>query len=335
MSHDNYATDFGGITYEAWLDRVAVELGKVRADESLSWSIGSRRYDPFAKEMHRPHGVSYRWQQPNRWAMVLEIADGRHVNDWQALLAGGMDEIRLCRSAQVPQDALTTALDQTGALISRQVEPQETTALQTEAYRWLPLCGFDENDWQAGCAGGCSFLLQSTGEANIIDLCLLLHQCLLQEKDPKSFSSRPYRLQLDVGPRFLGQIVRLRALKLVASNLCMAFKVPQEGLPVVEARVGWRSDLDPYTALIDQVVCSHAAVVAGVDALCIEVADCPGEVDMAVLQRNIHHILYHEARLGQALDPLGGSMALEHATVDLSQEVWSELQRGRGQSGAS
>lgn len=151
------------------------------------------------------------------------------------------------------------------------------------------------------------------------------------------------RFTFSVGPQFFLEIAKLRAARLVWSNVVLASGGGEAAARmVIHARVaGWNlSRLDPHTNILRATTEAFSAVAGGVDSLDTGLFDAPARTPGAFsrrISRNIQIILAEEARMAQVIDPAGGSWYVESLTLELAAKVWElfrEIER-RGGMGAA
>jgi len=135
-----------------------------------------------------------------------------------------------------------------------------------------------------------------------------------------------------IGGNYFFQIAKLRAFRMLWAQAAGCFGVPPENSgALVTARTSrWdKTVYDPQSNVLRATIEAMAAIVGGADAVSIAPYDeCfrqAGEPSQR-LARNTQLLLKHEAWLGRAVDPGGGSYYLEALTDDLAREGWKKTQ---------
>nr|MBI1228505.1 methylmalonyl-CoA mutase [Cytophagales bacterium] len=129
-----------------------------------------------------------------------------------------------------------------------------------------------------------------------------------------------------VGPHFVGQIAKIRVLKLLYMQLANHYGAQLLPSDLYIMAMPLRHDeerQDPYKSLICQTSESLAAVLGGADGVLVSPVDFLGEKPQQFaekLARSIGLVLKEEVQLDKVLDPLAGSYLLENATKTLLRE---------------
>ena len=138
--------------------------------------------------------------------------------------------------------------------------------------------------------------------------------------------------RLVVGGDFFMEIAKLRALRLLWSDIMAAAGCPAErSRTVVQARTSTRgyTVLDPHVNMLRAVTMAMSAVLGGADGLHVspfdEMDSLPDEFSRRIA-RNVQLILREECHLGQVADPAGGSWYVEKLTADLAARAWAVFQ---------
>lgn len=151
------------------------------------------------------------------------------------------------------------------------------------------------------------------------------------------------RFTFSVGPQFFLEIARLRAARLVWSNVVMSSGGSETAARMmIHARVaGWNlSRLDPHTNILRATTEAFSAVAGGADSLDTGLFDAPARTPGAFsrrISRNIQIVLAEEARMAQVIDPAGGSWYVESLTLELAAKAWElfrEIERRGGMAAA-
>ncbi|HEY8380502.1 MAG TPA: methylmalonyl-CoA mutase family protein [Nannocystis sp.] len=126
-------------------------------------------------------------------------------------------------------------------------------------------------------------------------------------------------------------LAKLRAARVLWARVAAACGVGPKGQVMrLHARASRRelSRLDPWVNLIRATTEGITAALGGADSIALPALDEaigePSELGRR-LARNTQLILRDEARLGEVLDPVGGSYAIEQATDALARAAWERL----------
>lgn len=137
---------------------------------------------------------------------------------------------------------------------------------------------------------------------------------------------------LSIGENFFMEIAKLRAIKMMWSQVARAFGGDDEAQKIhLHARCGSRnkSRLDPQTNILRATSEAMAAAIAGVDSITVSPFDAPrGDSDAFSrrIARNLQLILQDELRLTALIDPAGGAWHIEKLTDQLAQTAWKIFQ---------
>ncbi|MCY4073488.1 MAG: methylmalonyl-CoA mutase subunit beta [Chloroflexi bacterium] len=137
---------------------------------------------------------------------------------------------------------------------------------------------------------------------------------------------------LSIGENFFMEIAKLRAIKMMWSQVARAFGAADEAQKIhLHARCGSRnkSQLDPHSNILRATSEAMAAAIAGVDSITVPPFDAPlGDSDAFSrrIARNLQLILQDELRLTELIDPAGGSWHVEKLTDQLAQAAWTMFQ---------
>lgn len=137
---------------------------------------------------------------------------------------------------------------------------------------------------------------------------------------------------LSVGENFFMEIAKLRAIKMLWSQVARAFGADDEAQKIhLHARCGSRnkSPLDAHNNILRATSEAMAAAIAGVDSISVPPFDAPlGASDpfSRRIARNLQLILQEELRLTELIDPAGGSWHVEKLSDQLAQAAWKIFQ---------
>lgn len=136
------------------------------------------------------------------------------------------------------------------------------------------------------------------------------------------------RFRMIMGPDFFMEIAKLRALRLLWSDIASACGCsPECSRVLVHARTSIRSysALDPHVNMLRAVTMAMSAVLGGADSLHVDPFDAvdslPDQFSRRIA-RNVQLILAEECHFDQVADPAGGSWYVEKLTADLAARAW-------------
>lgn len=151
--------------------------------------------------------------------------------------------------------------------------------------------------------------------------------------------------RVSVSTDLLGQVAKLRALRLLWAKVAAAFSPAGEPLPAATV-VAYSSDrararrFDLHTNLLRGTLEAVAATLGCCDGLCLTPLDPhPDYQDdgARLLARHQHALLRDEGFFGQVTDPTAGSFAIEWLTDDVARRGWAlvqEIERRGGMTAA-
>ena len=145
-------------------------------------------------------------------------------------------------------------------------------------------------------------------------------------------AARNLRFDFAVGSNFFMEVAKLRAARLLWSQVVEAFGGDADAQKMqIHGRTARRNKtaVDAHTNMLRVTTEALAAAVGGVESLHVapydEPARPPDEFSRRIA-RNVQIILREEAHLAQVIDPAGGSWAVETLTDQLAREAWALFQ---------
>ena len=167
-----------------------------------------------------------------------------------------------------------------------------------------------------------------------------LRAMLRREVDIQT-AARQIRFDFAIGGNFFMEIAKLRAARLLWSQVVAAFGGDENAQKMRQhARTSRRnkSAVDPYVNMLRVTTEALAAAVGGAGSLHVAPYDepihAPGASNAASnaddfrrrVARNVQVILQEETHLTALIDPAGGSFAVEALTDQLAREAWALFQ---------
>jgi len=141
------------------------------------------------------------------------------------------------------------------------------------------------------------------------------------------------RFSLSIGANFFMEIARLRAIKMVWSQVVDSFGADSEKsgkMDIIARTSRFTATInDPYVNILRSTTQAFSGAVGGVSSLqvgCFDEAVRPGGEIAKRIARNIQIMLQTEFDLLQPTDPAGGSWYIETLTMQVAEEIWSLMQ---------
>jgi methylmalonyl-CoA mutase len=140
------------------------------------------------------------------------------------------------------------------------------------------------------------------------------------------------RLSLSVGTHFFLEIARLRAARWLWARVVGACGGTEDAqkldLHARTSRFGL-TVLDPHVNILRGTTEAMAAILGGVDSLCVSPFDLaiglPDDLSRRIA-RNTHAILREESHLDLVADPAGGTWYVEALTTEIAEAAWELFQ---------
>lgn len=141
-----------------------------------------------------------------------------------------------------------------------------------------------------------------------------------------------FQLNLTLGSNLFMEIAKVRAARLLWSELMQAYGVPAELQKVwihgVTSEFN-KTQYDPYVNILRTATESFSGVIGGIDSLEVTTFDVmirPDEEFSRRIARNQQIILQEEAHLSKVTDPAGGCYYVEKLTSQLAEKAWEKMQ---------
>lgn len=145
-----------------------------------------------------------------------------------------------------------------------------------------------------------------------------------------AIAARAVGLRFAVGRNIFLEMAKLRAARVLWAKALAAggvTNVPPSIHAVASART--LSKRDPWVNMLRTTTQTFAAICGGADIITTHAFDAalghPSELGRR-MARNTQIVLGEESRLGQVVDPAGGSWYVESITDKLARAAWSQLQ---------
>lgn len=153
----------------------------------------------------------------------------------------------------------------------------------------------------------------------------------LRNIDINSFA-RHVRFHFSVGANFFMEIAKLRAAKMIWSQVAEAFGGDQTAKKInllVSTSSFTQTTYDPYVNLLRAASQSFSAVVGGIDGMSVKPFDAAirrSDEFSRRIARNIQIMMQSEFNFLQPVDPAGGSWYIESLTDEFAEKAWAKIQ---------
>jgi methylmalonyl-CoA mutase len=147
------------------------------------------------------------------------------------------------------------------------------------------------------------------------------------------------QFSFSVGSNFFMEIAKLRAARLIWSNIAKAFGGSASSQKIaMHARTSYftKTVYDPYVNMLRAAAEAFAATVGGTDSLHVSPFDeaiRPADEFSRRIARNTQLILLEEAHIANVIDPAGGSYYVETLTAQVAEETWKLFQQIEAKGG--
>ena len=155
---------------------------------------------------------------------------------------------------------------------------------------------------------------------------------------------RSMRFSFSVGSHFFMEIAKLRAARILWSQITDAFGGDDQAQKMrIHARTSayTKTVYDPNVNMIRNTSEAFSAVLGGADSITVGAFDepiGPSDTFSRNVSRNLQLLLQEEARFTHPIDPAGGSWFIESLTESVAQKAWALFQeteeQGRHAEGA-
>jgi methylmalonyl-CoA mutase len=150
--------------------------------------------------------------------------------------------------------------------------------------------------------------------------------------------NRRLQFSMAVSTSYFVEIAKLRAIRLLWSNVLAAYGVEQAAPTTIVAHLAPETQVnDPNTNRIKAATQAMSAVIGGADRFYVLPADIdhkePSSSSSYRLARNLQHILKMESFFDQVVDPAAGSYYIEKLTDALAESAWKQFQQIEAEGG--
>jgi methylmalonyl-CoA mutase len=129
---------------------------------------------------------------------------------------------------------------------------------------------------------------------------------------------------VSIGPDYLSEIAKLRALRLLYRKVTQAYQLPDElcnAFVHTRTSLFYHSELEPTTNLVRATSEAMSAVIGGCDAMTVSEYQ-KGDVFADRVAQNVSLLLAEEAKMNHVADPAAGSYLIETMSHQLVDAAW-------------
>jgi methylmalonyl-CoA mutase len=148
------------------------------------------------------------------------------------------------------------------------------------------------------------------------------------------------KFKVSIGPKFFQEIAKLRALRILWSNLVISYREEAKDLAKISltAKTSFYNltSYDPEVNFLRTTTEAISGILGGADTVVLNGYD---EVntersDLSErMTRNIQYVVKNESYLDKVADPAGGSFYLENLTNQMALKAWENFQKIESQGG--
>ena len=327
--------EFPYTTAKEWLSRISQDL-KARNPQEMLWSPdGNLRINPFvhAEDVSVPvSGLKAfgNWQIGESFVVTDERASNVQI---LSALAGGAESIQVSCTDNVHWDQLLSGVELPYIHLHVIIIGDRERAFN----EFLSFTGTRFSNDQlrvTWCGPGfpaipeIRFCSAPYVGNDIVDELQLTICSALDSAQWNAAHLGQCDLSVHTGMYFLLEIARLRALRILWSNVADALRFSDSTEFAIEAHTRpCKPEDDPNSHMIKSTIMGLAAILGGADRVYINAAVGIEQDAMFYrhVARNVHHILRYESKLTELSDPLAGAYYVDHLTKDLVRRVWDLL----------
>lgn len=132
-------------------------------------------------------------------------------------------------------------------------------------------------------------------------------------------------ISLQINQNYLEQIGILRALRILAQNLLVAYRLDDQLRFKIDADICGNENNKVPDQLISSTIKAMAATIGGVNRISVNIVDTSNTYDEMMrrrLGRNIFHLLEMESGMLKVSDPASGSFYFDALSKNLAETAW-------------
>lgn len=144
--------------------------------------------------------------------------------------------------------------------------------------------------------------------------------------------AQQFKFTFGLGSFYFMEIAKLRAARLIWSNILQAFGVKEENRKMtIHAKTSLfnQTVYDPYVNMLRTTTETFSGIIGGADIIQSnpfdELFGLPDQFSRRIA-RNTQLILKEESHLDQLIDPAGGSYYIENLTAEITKAAWKLIQ---------
>ena len=324
---DAILAPFKSTSREEWLDLITKDLRGKSLDEVV-WKVEGVSIDPFV-HADDPDAAPSDIDFPDSWEIAEYFKTGNSIDTNQLILEaleGGCEtlliEVNSLPDWEVLFNDVYLEMIRVELLLADNLN---YTSVEESLDAFISTRGSKNNNYNISlhqerqAQGRLNY--ENTGNA-INDLAEIIKKAIngLDRGAAPTFI-------IELGHHFFFEIARLRAMRLLWSNVTSALNLDSEE---VNIEAGFDTSVmseDTHQNMISAASIALAAIAGGANRLVIH-SSALTEEDTAFhrrIARNVHHLLRMESKFDPLPDPVKGSYYIEKLTRKLVTEAWNQL----------
>jgi len=318
--HTSLFEDFTPTLREDWIDKIIVDLKGKNIDD-LNREVHKRwNISAFLTKEDAPSSIQS-LNLPKGWTIVEDFRRKSEIHPKEVLrsLEGGVQGLYL--STQQYQD-LQSNPEIFWNMISVFMDVPEKEDIQIEAaHVWKTRTTLSGDQQHLS-----KFSIASNDPVEAISswACQVVQQIDdIDESQLAAFLSKCWH-SITIGPNYLLEIARLRAIRLVWNQIMQDYSLDQEA--VLMAEIGPEvSQESAYQNMISFSIAALSAAIGGANMIMIQNLEDEqlSESTQSRIPRNMQHLLQLESHLDKVSDPAAGSYLLDTLTQKIASEAWA------------
>jgi methylmalonyl-CoA mutase len=340
MSKALFESDFKQVSSQEWMDKIVKDLKGV-SYEKLNWVIDHDTVlEPFYtaernKDLDTPihQEIISQIKEPS-WKIVQNLSSAPK-EEIEKALSSNVDLIFLDASSSlvnkssiasyIKDEPSLKSISSKYSLIKLVTNPLKDWITEDKLELDLSLV---ENKALEIEVSGLPF--HNAGADDFYELALLLSSLNeylhhLKNTNENGLKSRKIRVELGIGINFYLGIAKIRAFRILLSQLLKAYDNPSLSVHLQATTSSYyNSHKDQYTNLLRHTTMGLAASIGNVDSLCVTPFESESPLAFR-MSRNIQHILKEESYMDKVKDMMAGSYFIEELTQTFIDKVWREF----------
>jgi methylmalonyl-CoA mutase len=343
--------EFKAVTKAEWLQQVEKDLKGKKSIDSFNWELDDMKFTPFyhADDKNGDLPLVY-GKQSNRW----EIGERIIVSDYKAANAQALTALQKGANALLFVLKEHPTFDNLNLLLKDIQLEWISTHFNKDVFENLIkiIHAKNQNPAEIHCSFPIDDISKLENYTNQLPNVSTLHcdvntsladtiqngNRLLEKIHDAGFDVKKYHRQIQFNitteDNYFASIAKIRALKLLWSQVLNAWQIPVETLHCnVSAHIVTDSDNENYNK-IKATTQAMSAVIGGTDRLYIYPSDSFQHSNGTAFSRrialNVQHLLEQESYLNRVIDPSAGSYFIEELTNRIAEKAWQQFRNGIG-----